>query len=491
MVNNAEAVLGGADIRVCPACRCLKGRQECLPHLTRRRFAVGALAGAAALSVGARKVMAGEKSAPTLLAGAAETTVTPPAKGTFLIGPMKPSTGVYDDLWARALVLAQGDRRVALLTLDYLGFDFAYNDLLLDAVSRATGIPPRHILINCAHNHNAPLTIPWGQWEKNKDKPYHKMLPERLADIAKRACDGLQPARIGYKREPVQVGFNRRLPTDKGIVMAPNRSGAALPWVDVLRIEGHNGKRIAVLMSHAAHPVIVHEASTLITADYPGFAVAALRKLQGDSGVCMFAQGCGGNINGFPLQGGIDAAAAAGRDLANAADRALRSPGDSADGGQLKVASCDLSLPLASPPPVAECEKMLAAEKDGVRKQQLTELLDIARGGQPQTKQLRIRAFALGDQLCVLGFSHEMFAEYGQFVEQVSPFAHNVVLAYTNGVECYVGTEKDYLLGDRGGYETSPMGAALRYNGRLPLAPQAERQIKAGIVRLLNRLKSA
>ena len=458
---------------------------------TRRQFTAGTLAGMAMLSVGARGDSADEKRKPTLLAGAAETAVTPAAEGTFLIGPMKPSTGVHDDLFARALVLAKDEQRVVILTLDYLGFDFAYNDVLLASVSQASGIPPQHIMINCSHNHNAPLTIPWGPWERQKDKAFHKMLPDKLAEITKQACNNLQPAHVRYHREPVKIGRNRRLPTKNGVVMAPNPDGAVLPWVDVLQVEGIHSGRIAVLMSHAAHPVIVHAASTLITADYPGFAVAAIRKSQGDASVYMFTQGCGGNINGFPLQGGIDAAAVAGRDLANAAGRTLGMEGGVIAGNPLRVFSCELELPLAPPPSLAECEKMVTEEKCALRKEELTDLWNIARRGQQQTQELRIRAFALGNQLCILGLSHEPFAEYCQFVEQVSPFEYNMVLGYTNGTECYIGTEKDYLLGDRGGYETSPLGAALRYKSRLSLVPEAEQMIKAGIVRVLNALKSA
>ena len=455
--------------------------------LTRRQFTVGTLTGIAPLSVSSQLAAA----EPTFLAGAAETVVTPAAEGTFLIGPLKPSTGVHDDLCARVLVLADGDKRVAVLTLDYLGFDFAYNDLLLASVNRATGIPAEHIMISCSHNHNAPLTIPWRCWEKKKDKPFHEMLPRKLAEITKQACDALQPARVHYQREPVQIGFNRRLPKEGDVVMAPNHRGAVLPWVDVLRIEDSRSNRIAVLLSHAAHPVIVHKASTLITADYPGFAVSALRKSRGESGVFMFAQGCGGNINGAPLQGGIDAAAAAGGKLAAAVERTLDAEGNLIDGRQLGVFTRQLALPLGPPPPVAECERMLVGATDAGRKEQFADLLDIARSGQPRTMELRIRAFALGDQLCILGLSHEVFAEYHQFVNEVSPFAYNMVFAYTNGVESYVATEKDYLLGDKGGYESSPMRAALDYRCRLPLAPEAERLIKAGVVQALQAVKSA
>ena len=62
-----------------------------------------------------------------------------------------------------------------------------------------------------------------------------------------------------------------------------------------------------------------------------------------------------------------------------------------------------------------------------------------------------------------------------------------MVCAYTNGLESYAGAEKDYLLGDRGGYETSPWGAAFMMENRLPLAHEAERRIQAGITRVFEQ----
>lgn len=73
-------------------------------------------------------------------------------------------------------------------------------------------------------------------------------------------------------------------------------------------------------------------------------------------------------------------------------------------------------------------------------------------------------------------------------VDKTSPFAHTMVFAYTNGCEGYLGTEKDYTLGDRGGYETSPRGAPLQYHGRLAPEPQVETQIRDGITTVLQNL---
>ena len=68
----------------------------------------------------------------TLMAGAAETVIT----------SIKDKPEVYSELYARALVLDDGEIRLAIVTADYGQFPLWYNKLLLDAIQRATGIPP-------------------------------------------------------------------------------------------------------------------------------------------------------------------------------------------------------------------------------------------------------------------------------------------------------------------------------------------------------------
>lgn len=427
-------------------------------------------------------------SAPAFRAGAAEAVATPAAEGTFLIGPMKKSTGVSDDLYARALVLDDGDTRAVIVTLDYLGFDFEFTERLVQAAAKASDTPAPHVLLNCSHTHSAPLTAPWGPWEKEKDKPFHRMLPQKVAVVAERAAKRLQPVTLAYRREPTQIGFNRRLLHEGRITMAPNPRGTVLPWTDVLSLHSRDGQPVAVLFSYAAHPVIVHKASTLISADYPGFAVRRLKQTRGKDAVYLFAQGCCGNINGFPLQGGIDAAAAAGRDLGDAVGRAMTAKDRATVQGRLRIVSAQPKLPLQAAPPVATLREQMERERNSERKQRFADLLAIAQDGRRPTMPMPMRALAIGDAFCLLGMAHEPFAEYHHFIEKVSPLAHNMVLAYTGGLECYVGTAADYQLGERGGYETSPRGAAFMFESRLPLDARAESLIKAELTALLKQV---
>ena len=53
-----------------------------------------------------------EPSKYKLLGGVSQTIVTPDSRGTFLIGPMQPSIGINDELWARVLVLSDGRNQI-------------------------------------------------------------------------------------------------------------------------------------------------------------------------------------------------------------------------------------------------------------------------------------------------------------------------------------------------------------------------------------------
>ena len=190
---------------------------------------------------------------------------------------------------------------------------------------------------------------------------------------------------------------------------------------------------------------------------------------------------------GYPLRGGFGACDAAGLSLAFAVTRALAEC-QTVTPGPLKAHSMDLSLPLMDAPSVDECKALLSQETDARRIQRYQHLLAIAESGEAQFKPLSMRAFAVGDELCFLSLSGEMFAEYQLFTDKVSPFLHTWVFNHTNGYAGYVATKKDYELGAAGGYEA--WGHPASVTPWLPPRPSSEQVIKDGITRLLSELKS-
>ena len=434
-----------------------------------------------------------------LLAGTSEVKITPPV-GAPLVGPVQPSTGVHDELFARVLVLSDGKRPCAIVSLDLVGLDFPLADEIRAAIQRETGIT--FALLNCTHTHSTPFAVPWSilgfEWLQKEGRQWRSELVEKVASAVGQASAGLREVTLRAGRAPARAGTNRRLLTDKGTVMKPNPDGPIAPWVDVLRVDGADGTPAAILFSHAAHPVIVHGASTLISADYPGYAVTAMRERFGGAVLPMFLQGCGANINGDPLRGGFEAAERAGRALADAAAQAATESKPVA-ATQIRTSSATIHLPFRDFPSTQECQDVLSkaeanlaqARAKGTAEKNLwyskdtalclRDLLRRTQAGERQSLRFEIHALALGNEWCLLAMPHEVFVDYQLWVERASPFRHNMVVAYTNGCESYIPTDKDFALG---GYEAMAfpqMGAALRYRHRVALRPGIERTIKDAV----------
>ena len=460
-----------------------------------------------------------------LLAGAAELVINPPV-GAPTLGTIQRSTGVHDDLYARALVLNDGRQKIAILSLDLIGMDFVLADSIRSAITARTGIAST--LVHCTHNHSAPFTIPWSvlgpRWLSGPGKSWRDGLADKLGDLVSAADAKSEPVLLRAGRSAVHIGTNRRLPSDQGIVMKPNPAGPVVPWVDVLRVDRSDGTPVAILFSHAAHPVIIHGSSRLISAEFPGFAARKLKERFGGDTIAMFGQAFAGNINGDPLRGGISAAELAGEVLAEAAFQAA-SGSEGIPSEEFKITSVNSEISLQTLPSREECSQALEAAEERLMKaygrevfsdEQLWDMQDeieIAKSQreskatddvQPMEgkawwmmdtvlclrdllskiekrdeRPLRFDAHLLrvGDHWSLLAATHELFAEYQLTLDKAAPTKRNMMLAYTNGCESYIPMDRDLALG---GYEAATFpadGAALRYRHRRALRAGFEGQV--------------
>ena len=460
-----------------------------------------------------------------LLAGVSEVVITPPV-GVPLLGCIQRSTGVHDELLARALILSDGTRRVAVVCCDLIGLEFGLCDALREAIHQHTGISD--VLLNCSHTHSAPFTIPWSTigWRtfSGESEAWRAELATKMSRMVAQAAGSTSEAVLRVGRAPVQIGFNRRFPTANGIIMKAYPQGVVVPWVDVLRVDRADGTPLAVLFSHAAHPVIIHGASRLISADYPGYAVKVVQEHFAGQSVALFAQACGGNINGEPLRGGFAAAEAAGVKLGRAAIEAANQS-EPLSSPEFSIKTLKSDLPIRALPPLEEIERAIgeaearllkaggslttdeqlwdlqdrlpaAKESQGGSKQNdvqpmgeqtwwqqdtilcLRDLLAKVKDGKRPSMRFEVTALSVGKEWCLLATTHELFAEYQHWFEQTAPFHRKMMLAYTNGSESYVPVDRAF---GEGGYEAASFpddGAALRYPYRLALQPGTEQRVK-------------
>ena len=195
-------------------------------------------------------------------------------------GHNRMATGKHDDLWARALVLECGQTRIAVVSLDLIGYYSRANYYGLEEVRKRVDpdLELSEILIASTHNHEAPDTI--GAWGTNalSDGKYPKYLAfvdRQIARAINQAARGTVPARLKLgSTDPEQSPSIRGMQT---------RTGGRPPQffdqeLRVMQFFGTTGstrdKVIATLVNWNTHPESMESRNTILTSDFPD----ALRK---------------------------------------------------------------------------------------------------------------------------------------------------------------------------------------------------------------------
>jgi hypothetical protein len=104
-----------------------------------------------------------------------------------------------------------------------------------------------------------------------------------------------QPARVGAASDEADVAVNREEidPEDGKVLVGRNPNGVSDRSVDVLRVDDLQGKPIAVIVSYAAHPVVMGYFQYLYSQDYPGVVRRIVEQATGAT--CLFLTGAAGN----------------------------------------------------------------------------------------------------------------------------------------------------------------------------------------------------
>ncbi|MHC4986721.1 MAG: hypothetical protein ACYTFO_11275, partial [Planctomycetota bacterium] len=365
--------------------------------------------------------------------------------------------------------------KLAIVCSDLIGSDFESCDRLRERIAAETGID--HVLLNFAHPHSSRSFGDYASLDELSpaDAAWAAATRDAFISVISKAAARLTPVTL-------KAGRNRRVVGENGCVhMADNSDGLVVPWTNVLVAEtvdpgegnpanpfdGVPGRAVAVLFEHAAHPVIVPDTTALVSADFPGAAVARIRQAIPDPDtIAIFAQGCQGNINGHPLRSSHENADAAGRKLGDAVLAAM----DAAEpiaADTLRIRSGRAELPTRELPPweqISESVEKLKAsyapepywpqeEFDAfvAHFDKLEQMM--AAGDTPPPWRIDVTVVSLGDEWGLVAYAGEMFCQYELWVDQAAPFKRNMTFGLTNGATGYIATDDALAMGIKGGYE--------------------------------------
>jgi hypothetical protein len=421
------------------------------------------------------------------------------------------STGVHDPLYAKAMVLAQGDTVLALVGNDLCSVPRELTQAARQKASAKTGIPAANIIITATHTHGGPEYYgPLREFlharamkENSGRDPrepidYQGLLVDRWVEVIARAHAACKPASLSVVvPEQPGIAFNRRyLMKDGSTGWNPGKlntnifrplgpTDTDLPFVLVR--DAASRRPVGSLTVFAMHTAIYGGGP--FGACYPGHLQTALRQKFGEPGfVSIFGEGCAGdvnhiNVNSSDPQDGQTYPPLVGVQLAATIKEALPLARPIVE-SQLALRSVTIQSPVLS---LTEAEyaaaKKLMETLDNNGAPFLT-LVDAWRkifqhdywkqyGGKlPQ----EIQAIRLDRDTAIVTLPHEVFAELGMAIKSASPFRTTIVVSLANDIDFYIPTRRAF---EEGHYEPTTC----------PLEPGCGERIVAGALGLLNELK--
>ncbi|HEY8186736.1 MAG TPA: neutral/alkaline non-lysosomal ceramidase N-terminal domain-containing protein [Pyrinomonadaceae bacterium] len=408
-----------------------------------------------------------------LAAGFSKVCISPPI-GAPLAGfaaRQGVSQGIHDDLFARALVLANGDAVVALVSVDLLALSGDFVKRVREGIQRSTGIEPSSVMIASTHTHAGPVTITtFFNPEESVDAAYMDSLAEAVEQSVTNAWLARFPATVGVGVAKVDgVGVNRRSPDQRPID----------EQIGIIKVDDFNGRTHAVLINYSCHPTVLGPDNLLVTGDFPNFAIEEIERNIGPDGFAMFVNGTQGNISmghsselsaiGVITPGRtFERAAELGHLLADATLVALPAIATS-DAPTLNTLTIPVNLPLKDYPPLEEAntslrdadELLARLTAEGAPLDQIMpaktqrlyasitnfyarEALALPDGHLP----IELQGFRLGDAAFV-AIPGEVFVEIGLALKRQLPHM-TFVVGIANGYIGYLPTREAYTAG---GYE--------------------------------------
>lgn len=232
-----------------------------------------------------------------LKANVATIDITPPLEMKYTLGGYgermnKPAEAIHDPIKAKALIVEDGVRKFAIVTLDLLGIPSNVKPELIRRIS-GNGWSSGNVMLLPSHSHGS-LEMEALNNKNTLNIPQLGIFqPELLEFLITRLEKLIKDADRDYK--PVKIGTKTRL------VEGLNRNRRKDPVTDkelvVTRIDLANNQPYAVLVNWTAHPTFIGGEDMQVSAEWPGYLQEELQNKIGNNITAMYYNGAEGDMS--------------------------------------------------------------------------------------------------------------------------------------------------------------------------------------------------
>lgn len=210
----------------------------------------------------------------------------------------RPASGVNDPLWARTMVLDDGNSRLAICVIDMIGF--GHDEVVSVRKRLKESLNIDYLIISSTHVHSSPdLMGMWGvnEYSNGVNADYMEFVMKGILESVEKATNSLEPAYFRFAQED-----DAALPL-VGDTRDPQVFDAAIRMMQVVGME--SGQTLGTILNWGNHPETLWAGNTLISSDFPhyfreyvenGITVNDSLRLEGLGGVSVFLNGALGGL---------------------------------------------------------------------------------------------------------------------------------------------------------------------------------------------------
>ena len=237
-------------------------------------------------------------------------------------GHDRKATGVHDELWARAVAVSDGRQKLAIVSVDLIGFFL--KDVVKARELLQQKVPGAVLVVSSTHDHEGPDTMGlWGsgRFSSGVDPQYLERVRREVAEAAAEALARLRPGRLvlAKTRTPglIEDGRLPRVIDDTLVAM---------------QVIAEDGGTLGTIVNWSSHPEALGGANTLITSDFPHFLRTRMEERLGGTSVFVV-----GSIGGLMTPLGLKLSGADGREIAKDSFELARAVGERAADAALEA----------------------------------------------------------------------------------------------------------------------------------------------------------